>query len=474
MNPQARARDELPPRIIQGGMGVAVSGWRLARAVSTCGQLGVVSGTAIDVVMSRTLQLGDPGGHFRRALAAFPLREAADRILRKHFIEGGKPAGSPFRAIPMAGHKPSRETEELVIAANFSIVHLAKEGHDGWVGLNLLEKIQPPTLAALFGAMLAGVDVVLMGAGIPRQIPGMLDRFAAGECAEHRLDVTGATQPVTMRLDPAEHGITTPLPRPMFLPIVSSHVLALTLARKSSGRVDGFVVEGPVAGGHNAPPRGTMQLTGDGEPIYGERDQIDPGAFVKLGLPFWLAGGRAHPDSLSEAMACGARGIQVGSTFALCRESGFDPAMRARIIELIRADALDIRTSASASPTGFPFKVAQVPGTVADPPVYQARRRICDMGVLREIYQRTDGSVGYRCASEPVADYVAKGGSADDCADRLCLCNALCASAGVPQTRDGAPEPCLVTLGDDLDEIRHLLAGRDDYGADDVIRHLVG
>ena len=455
-------------------MGVSVSGWRLARAVSTCGQLGVVSGTAIDVVLSRTLQLGDPGGHFRRALAAFPLREATERILRKHFIEGGKPAGSPFRPIPMVGHQPSRETEELVIAANFSAIHLAKEGHDGWVGLNLLEKIQPPTLAALFGAMLAGVDVVLMGAGIPRQIPGMLDRFAAGEPAEHRLDVTGGTAAVTMRLDPADHGITGPLHRPMFFPVVSSHVLALTLARKASGRVDGFIVEGPVAGGHNAPPRGTMQLNESGEPVYGERDKIDPEAFVKLGLPFWLAGGRAHAGSLADAMACGARGIQVGTAFALCRESGFEPALKSRIIESLRNDSLEIRTSAAASPTGFPFKVAQVAGTVAEPAVYQARRRVCDMGVLREIYQKPDGSVGYRCASEPVDDYVAKGGDAADCEGRLCLCNALCASAGVPQVRNGEEEACLVTLGDDLAEIRGLLGDRDEYTAEDVIRHLRG
>ena len=33
------------PTIIQGGMGVAVSNWRLARAVARAGQLGVVYGT---------------------------------------------------------------------------------------------------------------------------------------------------------------------------------------------------------------------------------------------------------------------------------------------------------------------------------------------------------------------------------------------------------------------------------------------
>jgi len=38
------------PTIIQGGMGAGVSGWRLAKAVAQCGQLGVVSGTALEMI----------------------------------------------------------------------------------------------------------------------------------------------------------------------------------------------------------------------------------------------------------------------------------------------------------------------------------------------------------------------------------------------------------------------------------------
>ena len=53
------------PTIIQGGMGAGVSSWRLAQAVSQLGQLGVVSGTALDLIFARRLQDGDPGGHMR-------------------------------------------------------------------------------------------------------------------------------------------------------------------------------------------------------------------------------------------------------------------------------------------------------------------------------------------------------------------------------------------------------------------------
>ena len=71
------------PAIIQGGMGVAVSGWRLARAVSAAGQLGVVSGTLLPVVLARRLQLGDPDGELRRALAAFPDPALASAIVAR-------------------------------------------------------------------------------------------------------------------------------------------------------------------------------------------------------------------------------------------------------------------------------------------------------------------------------------------------------------------------------------------------------
>ena len=49
-----------------------------------------------------------------------------------------------------------------------------RRGHDGWVGVNYLEKIQLATPAAVYGAMLAGVDYVLMGAGVPTGIPQLL------------------------------------------------------------------------------------------------------------------------------------------------------------------------------------------------------------------------------------------------------------------------------------------------------------
>jgi len=50
--------------------------------------------------------------------------------------------------------------------------------------------------------------------------------------------------------------------------------------RKASGRIDGSV--GPTAAEHNA-PRGKLQRSEAGEPIYGERDKVDLQEMRELG-----------------------------------------------------------------------------------------------------------------------------------------------------------------------------------------------
>lgn len=467
------------PKIIQGGMGAGVSNWSLANAVSRLGQLGVVSGTALDLILSRRLQDGDPGGHMRRAIAAFPFPEMAGRVLAKHFVEGGRPAGAPYKAIPMYARTGSaRELIELCIVANFVEVYLAREGHDGPIGINYLEKIQLPVLPSIYGAMLAGVAAVLMGAGIPIRVPGILDHFVLHEVAEYPLAVTGSVEgdDTAMRFSPSDwfEGAPAALKRPLFLPIISSNTLAITLQRKANGRVDGFIIEGPTAGGHNAPPRGKPPLSASGEPVYGERDAVDLAKMREMGLPFWLAGGRGTAEGLRDALASGATGIQVGTAFAYCDESGLDAATKARVLGLAASGRAHVFTDPVASPTGFPFKVVQIEGTLSDEAEYLARTRICDLGYLREPYRREDGSTGYRCASEPVSQYVAKGGREESAQGRKCLCNALMADIGLAQTRSGLAEKTLVTSGDDVAEVaRFLRPGATTYRAADVVARLL-
>ncbi len=467
------------PKIIQGGMGVGVSNWRLAQAVSRIGQLGVVSGTALDQLMVRRLADGDEGGHMKRALDAFPFPEMAKRIWNDYFTPGGKPESAPYPSTPMHQKDDPRKLVELCIVSNFLEVFLAKEGHDNPVGINFLEKVQLPHLPSIYGAMLAGVGYVLMGAGIPLHIPSVLDNYAAGKPAEYRLAVAGAPPDMDtmMHFDPTDYA-EGPLPvlqRPKFLAIVSSNTLATTMLRRATGRVDGLVIETKVAGGHNAPPRGKLQLTPAGEPIYGERDQVDIADLVKLGVPFWMAGGYGNPSMLREALEQGAVGVQVGTAFALSEESGLRDDYKTKLLTQAIAGTGKVFTDPLASPTGFPFKVVQLEGSYSEASVYDARTRVCDLGYLREPYAQESGKIAYRCAAEPAGAFVAKGGKLEDTYGRKCLCNALMANIGHAQSRNGhGMEPPLITAGDDINAAaQYITPGRSSYSAAEVVDKLL-
>lgn len=483
--PGERARDL--PEIIQGGMGIAVSNYRLAGEVAAEGEMGIVSGTVISVVLARRLQRGDLGGVMREALEDFPNHEMADGIIKTYFQPEGHEDSKPYKAVPMIDGKLHDKAAILNMVATFAEVRAAQNhakkigGHVGKIGVNFLTKLQPPTPSGLMGAELAEADCVIMGAGIPDEITRVLDDLYHGRKATIKFDVSGAKNNYTLEFDPKKYPLLydAPKSRPAFLPIIASNALAKWLVR-SDILPDGFVVEGPTAGGHNAPPRGKNLLLDERhQPIYGEKDEVDLIKLAELGLPFWLAGSYGTPEGLIKAIANGAKGIQAGSAFALCNDSGVSPLYREYLIDEAMNGGIDIFTDLLASPTGFPFKVPSVVGTLSDINVYDARERVCDLGYLREAYAipKADGTeaVGYRCASEPVDDYVKKGGKLAATIGRKCLCNGLMAAIDLGQYRpDGSREAVILTLGDNANEAVQRLVpifGRE-FTARDVIQFI--
>jgi NAD(P)H-dependent flavin oxidoreductase YrpB (nitropropane dioxygenase family) len=461
--------------IIQGGMGISISTPFLANICSRLGALGTVSGVAAERVFARILQLGDVGGHYRRALSQFPFPEVVERIIARYFVPGGKSVDRDFKVVPAFSMTPSRDLIELAVAASFCSVWLAKEGHDNPVSINYLEKLQIPHVFHLTGAMLAGVDYVTMGAGITLQIPGVLDAIASGGSPSYRVYVEGAKGTETISFNPREFfGEKFPreLQRPSFFSIVSTEVLASHMVHKLKDLVDpiqGFVVELSTAGGHNAPPRVKGVFDETGQPLYGPKDEVNFEKLRALGIPFWLGGGFASPEGLAEAQARGAVGIQVGSIIALSEDSGMDPTYRREMRRLGYWGELVIRTDPSASPTGFPFKMVQLAGTQSDPAVYAARKRVCDLSALVVPYERPDGKIGFRCSAEPVEAYLRKGGKLEDTVGAQCLCNGLFYGA-----RLGNPfEIPTFTLGDHFGFLRHLMANENSsYAAPDAIAYL--
>jgi nitronate monooxygenase len=423
------------------------------------------------------LRKGDPDA--RRAVEAFCVPEIAQEILDRYWLNTEKSA--KFRLPPkpellVTGNEDRKaELARLVVVANFAEVWLAKQGHRGPIGINYLEKIQLPRLPEMFGAILAGVDYVLMGAGIPNQVPGALDELANWKEATYKLDVAGSDRHV-LSFDPRTIIPTryrVPLTRPKFLAIVSHHALAHALALKATGEVNGFVVEGPMAGGHNAPARG-KEISESGEPVYGERDKPDLAKIRDLGKPFWLAGGYASPGKLDEAKSTGATGVQVGSAFALCNESGLRDDIKRELRKRSYSGDIRIMANPLVSPSGFPFQVVDVEGSLSDPMVYGARKRNCSLGYLVEAYKTTKGDLSFRCPSEPVKTYLKKGGDVESTQGRVCLCNGLASTAKDGQRPESAEEPPIVTLGQDQSFIRSLLPSPEgSYSAEDVIRSIL-
>lgn len=467
------------------------------------GGLGVVSGTALEIVYPRILQDGDPGGNVKRAFTELVRRQPSLagpvwELYNKYYIEGGRAPGTPYKPVApcrltrIENFKPGpdsfwelpREMQVLVLAANFAEVWLAKEGHDKPVGINFLRKVERPLPWALYGAMLAGAAYVLVGAGSPDEIPAMIEKLSRHEPTAMSFKVYGSRSDsgnfyATVRPETLLGGTAPALEAPKFLAIVSSFGLADALAGNPATRPYGFVVEGSEAGGHSAAPA-KMRFDAAGQPllVYTEQDQADIGAIAGIGLPFWLAGSYGSPARLREARALGASGVQLGTLFALSGQSGTAPALRSKVMKLLAAGELKV-SNTMVSPTGFPFKVAQVPGTISDPAVYQARKRTCDVGLLQVNYLTPAGELGYRCPAEAVEAFTAKGGRVQNTVGRVCLCNALIAACGFPQVRaDGYVEPPIVTLGENLDSAKQLVdalpPGQESYTVGKAMLYLRG
>ena len=474
-------RSSFPPsaRIIQGGMGIGVSSWRLARTVAEQGEIGVVSGTGIDTVVARELQDGDPNDR-RRVLEGYPDPEIVRHLVDRYYVEGDRRPDEPYWLLPMHRFRPTRTSQRILSAAAYSEVRLAKEGHGGYVGINLLCELKRFTLPVLYGAMVGGVDAVMMGAGIPLEEARQIPLLADGRPARLRLEVDtsqaeGDVGAFFYELDPSDLVDTVePLRRPDLFPIISSDVLARVLdAKLPDGCVTGWIIEGSTAGGHNAPPR-NKGIDESGNPIYDDRDVPDLDRVAGLGYPYFLAGGYGTPRKLCEAIDRGAAGVQIGSLFSLAEESGYPSAYKRTLIRQIHERRVTVRTDGRISPTGFPFKVIEMEGTNGIPARRAKRQRHCDLGYLQEAYVDAKGRLLARCSAEPVEDYVRKGGRIEDTDRRGCLCNGLMANIGLGQRREEGEELPLFTGGDELSCLPLGSAEEPSYSAVEVIEFLRG
>ncbi|MCP5523357.1 MAG: hypothetical protein H7A46_17615 [Verrucomicrobiales bacterium] len=138
-----------------------------------------------------------------------------------------------------------------------------------------------------------------------------------------------------------------------------------------------------------------------------------------------LAGGIiGRPGRLTEALGLRAAGVQVGTAFAFCRESGLREDLKKQVIELSRLGQARAFTDPVASPTGFPFKVVQLDGTLSDGRDTRSAGGfvtsvICaiSIGVTTEPWVSVPGGAGGGLPEE--------GGRLEDTVGRKCVCNGL-------------------------------------------------
>jgi len=318
-------------------------------------------------------------------------------------------------------------------------------------------------LPALYGAMLAGVEYVCVGAGNPAAFPGYVRGLARREPVEQTVHVARATKPHTIRFDPQGFGAKElpELREPRFIAIVSTCEQAEQLAGSEATRPFGFVFEGPSAGGHNAPPADYRRILGE-PPKWGAKDELDSRRLAGLHEPFWLAGAYGNSEGLRRSLEVGAAGVQCGTILAFSNESGMSAALRLRALERIWHKDLAVVTEPLMSPTGFPFKVVQLSGSLSEETVRSGRERVacCDLGHLvtpvetkRRITQPDGGieevvDVQTLCPAEPFEAFTRKGGVAMRRKGAICLCNGLMSTAGYPGIRGDYVEPPVVTAGD--------------------------
>jgi nitronate monooxygenase len=283
--------------------------------------------------------------------------------------------------------------------ATYEEVSLAKSS-GGFAGINIMVALIASYNDSVRGAIDAGADFIISGAGLPLNLP--------------------AIQP------PEDTAL---------IPIVSS-ARALELICKKWGKLgyrpDAVVLEGPLAGGH---------LGFKFEQIGVESNKLEnlfplvKDVAIKHGdIPVIVAGGIFTHSDIERFLKMGAEGVQMGTRFLATEESSATAEYKRAVINAKDADICI--ASNPASPCGLPFRIIKHSPMVAPDEV---RKPKCDKGyVLRK---DSEGKFTRCPAKENDGSY-------------FCICNGLLSSAGYNPDK----EKPLYTVGTNAVRIDKILS----------------
>jgi nitronate monooxygenase len=339
---------KIPVPIIQGGMGVGVSLHPLAVAVAREGGLGLVSSACLDRLVSK-------------------------RTGKKHSTHD----------------------------AAYEEVSQAKAG-GGFAGINIMGALVRDYNDSVKGALDAGADAIISGAGLPLTLPFI--------------------QP------PKDTAL---------IPIVSSARALELICRKwekSGYRPDATVLEGPLAGGHLGFKMGEIDLESNTlESLFPPVKDIAR----KYGdFPVIVAGGIYTHEDIVRFMDMGADGVQMGTRFLATEESSASEEYKEAVL---RAKEEDIVVAFDpGSPCGMPFRVIkQSPMYVSE--LKHLRPPKCDKGYV--LLKDKEGKFTVCPARESNEHH-------------FCICNGLLSSAGYNRDKE---EP-LYTVGTNAARVDRILS----------------
>ncbi len=283
-----KGKERVP--IVQGGMGVGVSAGGLAGAVARLGAIGTLSSVDLrrlhpDLMKMTEHCATEPGG-----------RERLDRVNL------------------IALEREIKKAREIAQGQGLLAVNIMK-------ALSAYE-------AYAHCALHAGIDALVVGAGLPLDLPDIARDF----------------------------------PNTALIPILSDARGVQLLLRKweKKGRLpDAIVIEHPrLAGGH----LGAAKVADLNDPRF-EFDQVIPAVLeffeangYSKSIPLIAAGGISSFEDIQRLQALGAAGVQLGTAFAVTQESDAAPAFKE---VLANAEPKDIVEFVSVA--GLPARAVRTP-----------------------------------------------------------------------------------------------------------------
>jgi nitronate monooxygenase len=338
----------IPVPVVQGGMGVGVSLHPLASAVAREGGLGIVSSACLDRLVS-------------------------------------KRSGKKFDS-----YQAAREEVSLAKASG------------GFAGINIMCALVKDYEASVRGALDAGADAIISGAGLPLSLP--------------------AIQP------PGDTAL---------IPIVSSSRALELICRKWDKlkyRPDAVVLEGPLAGGHLGFRIDQVDL--ESNTLENLLPPVKEMAMRYGDFPVIVAGGIYTHEDIVRFLEMGADGVQMGTRFLATEESTASAAYKQAVLNAKEDDIIVAHDP--GSPCGLPFRV------IKQSPMYvsalnHVRPPKCDKGYV--LLKDAEGKFTKCPAKESNLHH-------------FCICNGLLSSAGYNADKE---EP-LYTVGTNASRIDRILS----------------